>query len=451
MRLLHVADIHFRHPQCSTGMDPEQPYRTALVRHLSDRVDELGRVDVILVGGDIAYGGVADEYVAAKRWLKELADAAQCGLADVLVVPGNHDVDREVIRKQAAVRNAQAAIFNAPRQRKEQELLAQFLDSQAGTSLLAPIGAYNEFAAAFSCQLYSPGKLFWLQERPLGASLKLRIYGLTSTLLSGIGVPQNNDDTRDSLYLSRLQTVLDPLDGVVNAVLVHHPPDWFVDHDEVDDAVRGRAALHFFGHKHRQRIHRDPLGYVRLAAGAVSPDPNELGWEPGYNIVELHVKNEGDATYLDVTAHIYRWQTDPDRFVAKVAEDDRPVYAHRIKLARTRQRASPRSVDVESAEKNELAAAVVIDPPDDVEKVSSNADEEVAMSEPGTRNLVFRFWSLTSSQRREIALRLKLIDEVELELPEPERYGRALVAASKRGLLDQVAAEVQRMEGGHGG
>ena len=68
------------------------------------------------------------------------------------------------------------------------------------------------------------------------------------------------------------------------------------------------------------------------------------------------------------------------------------------------------------------------------------------MSDEGTRNLVFRFWSLTVSQRREIALLLGLIDEKELGLPEPERYGRALLRASERGVLDQVAHEVVQRE-----
>ena len=73
-------------------------------------------------------------------------------------------------------------------------------------------------------------------------------------------------------------------------------------------------------------------------------------------------------------------------------------------------------------------------------------DMEAAMGDEDTRNLVFRFWGLTVSQRREIALLLGLIDEKELELPEPERYGRALLRAGERSMLDQVAREVAQRE-----
>ena len=68
------------------------------------------------------------------------------------------------------------------------------------------------------------------------------------------------------------------------------------------------------------------------------------------------------------------------------------------------------------------------------------------MSDESTRNLVYRFWNLTVSQRRDIALNLGLINRDELKVPEPERYGRALLRAGERGLLDQVAREIAQRE-----
>lgn len=73
-------------------------------------------------------------------------------------------------------------------------------------------------------------------------------------------------------------------------------------------------------------------------------------------------------------------------------------------------------------------------------------DGEAAMGDPSTRNLVFRFWNLKSSERREIAVRLGLITEEELKLPEAERYGRALIRASERGQLDELALAVAQKE-----
>ncbi len=71
---------------------------------------------------------------------------------------------------------------------------------------------------------------------------------------------------------------------------------------------------------------------------------------------------------------------------------------------------------------------------------------EKAMSDEKTRNLVFRFWDLASSERREIATELGLLQDEEIRLPEAERYGRALVRASERGLLERVADEIEKKE-----
>lgn len=444
MLILHVADIHFRHPECATQMDPDRPYRTALIREVRERVVDLGPVDAILVGGDIAFRGIAEEYEIAIEWFTELAAAAGCTLSDVFVVPGNHDVNRDTIRRQATIRNAQRAIFSARPERRERELFVQLQDSNAGPSLFAALDAYNKFAARFNCQVYAPDKLFWHQERALGPMLRVRFYGLTSTLLSGAGAYLNEEDTRESLYLSPYQTAFDPLDGVVNVVLCHHPPDWFMDHDNVDDAINGRATLQLFGHKHRQRLHRD-MAYVRFSAGAVSPDRNEPGWEPGFNFIKLDDVSDAGGLFLNVTAHLLSWQTNPDRFRPKLTDDGQQFFTHRIRLRGVPHNSPPEVNPEQPAMRSggSMVSTAGLSP-----STTHRSDGEVAMSEPQTRNLVLRFWSLASSQRREIAQRLGLITEGDMKLPEPERYGRALLRANELGLLGKIADEVSRAEEG---
>jgi len=439
MLILQVADIHFRQPDCVSDMDPERPFRTALVNDVRRHVATMGPVSAVLVAGDIAYQGRSDEYDAALVWLTELTEVAGCTLNDVFVVPGNHDIDRSVIKNVLAVQNAQAAVSAAAAGRREREVMAQFRDEQVGHALLAPLEAYNRFAARFNCQVYAPDKLRWHQERTLAHEFRLRIYGLTSTLLSGIGAPQNREDTRLTLYLGPFQTAIDPLEGVVNLVMCHHPPDWFMDHDEIDDAIKSPAALHLFGHKHRQRIHRDAT-YVRFSAGAVNPERNEAGWEPGYNLVNISVAEEHGHAFLDVEAHLFCWQTSPDRFRPRIAEDDRPFFTHRIPLVRPRLSTRvPTSRPPTSPQSVSHAASPAVE--------STVVDAEVAMSEPHTRDLVFRFWNLASSQRREIAKKFDLIVDDEMKLAEPERYGRALLRARERGLLGAIATEIARLEG----
>ncbi len=432
MLLLNVSDIHFHHPICNSAMDPDRPFRTRLVQDVRTRCQELGPVGAMLVSGDIAYAGMKEEYDAAYVWLIELANACGCPLERIYVIPGNHDVNRGTAKDNMSVRNVHRAIAGAASHRREHELHSQFQHPETGRALMEPVAAYNDFAARFSCQVYTPEKLFWHQDLPLDDQANLRIYGLTSTLLSGA---DGQNDTRLSLYLSPLQTVLDPADGVVNLVMCHHPPDWFMDQDDVEDAVCGRAMLQFFGHKHRLRIHRD-THYVRFSAGAVNPDRNESGWEPGYNLVRLSIVNEGGERHLEVEAHLLVWQTNPEMFRPKMSGQNEPVYRHRMKLA------ASASIPHQHQNRHVTSAVVSSEPvPNEI------AEKETTMSDRDTRNLVLRFWDLASSQRREIALELGLLEKDEItQLPEPERYGRALSRAGERGLLERVAEEIEKRE-----
>jgi predicted phosphodiesterase len=432
MLLLNVSDIHFHHPICATQMDPDRPFRTRLIQDARTRSAELGHVDAILVSGDIAFAGLLEEYEEAYAWLVQLAHACSCPLERIYVIPGNHDVNRGTTRNNLSVRNVHRAIANATQNEREGELLAQFRHPDTGRALMESIAAYNVFAARFSCQVYTPDKLFWHQDLPLGNGRTLRIYGLTSTLLSGA---DGQNDLRMRLYLSPLQTALDPADGVVNLVMCHHPPDWLMDQDDVEDAVNGRATIQFFGHKHRTRIYRDPR-YIRFSAGAVNPERHLPGWEPGYNFVGLTVTEDDSHSYLNVEAHLLIWQTNPDLFRPKLTENHEPVYRQRMILPNL-----PVSLGASTASAGPSPTTAF---PGSSSVVT---EKETSMSDRDTRNLVLRFWDLTSSERREIALELGLLERDEItQLPEPERYGRALSRAGDRGLLERVAEEIEKRE-----
>ena len=410
-----------------------------MVQDVRDRVAELGSARAILVGGDIAFKGTPEEYKVARTWIEELASAAGCPLESIFVIPGNHDVDRTIILSTPTVQNAQAAIVRADRDQREGELQTQIHDTDTGRALLLPLAAYNDFAKPFACQVYLPEQLYWKQDLELEHGVVLRVYGLTSTLLSGTG---GLDDTRGSLYLSPLQTVLDPADDVVNLVLCHHPPDWLLDQDHAEDAICGRAAIHMFGHKHRQRITRE-RSYVRFSAGAVNPDRNEQGWKPGYNLVDVHVAGFGEERSVMIEAHLRQWQSHPEGFCPVPTQENEPVFRHSIRFP-GRYTNRPMTVPLGAAPARVLDTAAAVEAVLTVARPV--ADVEATMGDKNTRNLVFRFWNLHVSQRREITLRLGLISTEEINLPEAERYGRAFIRAGKRGEMDKLAQEVAQKE-----
>ena len=440
MLLLHVSDIHFRLPYCLTpDQDPNRPYRTLLLQDVRARVIELGSTaDAILIGGDIAFQGAQEEYQAAMDWFRELAHVAGCDLDRIFSVPGNHDVNRGITRSKPAVRNAQAAITRVDCTMREREFLTQIRDEHTACALISPLTEYNSFAKHFSCQVYLPDRLYWKQDLELEDGVTLRMHGLTSTLLSGLA---GKNDTRGDLYLSPLQTVFDPVDDVVNLILCHHPPDWLMDQDDVEDAINARSAIQMFGHKHRQRIIQDQ-GFVRFGAGAVNPDRNEKGWQPGYNLVDVQVKGSGDERRLIIDAHLMQWQSSPDQFRPKLTNDKEPVFRQSIRFPGM-QRDGRTAV---SAIAETASAMETLEKRRSAMFLGQDVDVEATMADKTTRDLVFRFWNLSVSQRREISLRLGLISADEIHIPEPQRYSRALIRAGKRGELEKLACEVAKKE-----
>lgn len=434
MLLLHISDIHFKSPQClNAATDPDRSIRTRIMLDLQTMCLTLGPVGSILIGGDVAFKADPDEYATALAWIEQLAAIVHCPIEMVFVVPGNHDVDRSSITRELSIQNAQLAITAAAPQNREWKLRQQLGDAVAGQALFKAHSAYNEFAARFDCQIY-PEKPFWRHELDIGEGVGLAIYGLTSTLLSG---QDGADDVQGTLYLSPLQTTLDPAPNKVNLALLHHPVDWLFDGDDVEDALVNRAALHLFGHKHRQRIVMANT-HVKISAGAANPSRSESPYEPGYNLIDLAVHGEGEDRSLHVAVHQRKYQSNPERFVAIENQRGQPVFRTAIPVP-----AAPDfplfALQPAASPAGSIEVVIPID-------AAEQPDAEVSLGLPDGRELLYRFWNLTSSQRRQIASTLGLLEQHEHALPEPERYRRALMAAAERRLMARVESEIQQME-----
>lgn len=428
MLLLNVSDIHFKYPRCVRGTDPDKPFRTQVIFDVRDMRESLGDVGAILVTGDIAATGIKEEYDAAYEWLMKLAAESGCRESRIYVVPGNHDVNRQDSVSDPTIASTQKTILLKPHHERERELEKHFEHPNSAQALLAPIAAYNDFAAKFSCQLWAPDQLYWTHTIPINDHTELKLHGLNSTLFSGIG---GENDRKPDLYLSPLQTVLNPEDDILNAVLCHHPPDWCSDCDQIENAVKERAVLHFFGHKHLQRID-EASRYVRFSAGAINPDRTEVGWEPGYNLVKLEIVEEDPRRYLAVEAHLRIFQTSPARFIARENTDGSKVFKHRVPIPKARRSRIHIAPEVTSC--TSTAAE------------QEKFDVEEIMSQERTLTLVQRFWKLGLSQRKEVMTLLELVTQEELALPESERYGKAWKRAGDSQKIEELAKEIEKRE-----
>ena len=89
---LHISDLHVR------GGDPydrDVALRT-LVKSVAEYRDRGRAPDVIFATGDIAHAGKPPEYEIAGKFFDDLLAAAKLDKSRLFVIPGNHDVDRDL-------------------------------------------------------------------------------------------------------------------------------------------------------------------------------------------------------------------------------------------------------------------------------------------------------------------------------------------------------------------
>ena len=375
MLILHLSDIHFRHPICNTDRDPDRPFRTRLIQDARERVKTLGSVDAILVGGDIAFAGKPEEYEAALKWMYDLADACGCDWTRIFVIPGNHDVDRDVIRKDLSVQNAQRAVVNAKSaDDKEWQLQRQLQHAETGPALLRPIGAYNEFASRFSGAIFAPERMFWKSDLPLGEGVTLRVYGLNSTILSGWRTPEGENDVEKNCTSSRSRPLWTRLTTFVNLVMCHHPPDWLIDGDRVADDVNGRAP------SISSAISIASASCATRSTSLFTPAPStrnvrrRIGGQDTTSSASRSAKTKPASRSSGIAAHLLEWQTSSEGF-KPIKDDDCDIHHADVRLRNVNPR--PRAAVA-------APATPAANPP--------TGGMEALMSEDRARSIVLRFW-----------------------------------------------------------
>lgn len=102
IRFLQISDIHFTDV---TGNDDE--YKLMKSKFLED-IEEckrlVGKVDRILICGDIAFAGMDNQYKEAQTFIDTVCEKTECD--DVLLAPDNHDKKRKVCKRARMMRDS---------------------------------------------------------------------------------------------------------------------------------------------------------------------------------------------------------------------------------------------------------------------------------------------------------------------------------------------------------
>ena len=285
VRVLHLSDLHFSKKRAWD----QDPVLAALARDVARLVDEGHAPDLVAITGDIADRGTPEEYALATRFLREQLLPA-CGLAGdrVLLVPGNHDVDRSSVKRVAQA--AQNDLLRA----ESQEAIAAILSDPAER---APLLRRHDAWLAFVDGLGAPHDElpWWSRSFSIGA-IDVHVAGLCSSWTAWC------DEDKGRLLVGRAQ-LHQVLEGAERAhlslALIHHPWDYLADFDasESREAIHRRCHVLLRGHLHKgegaARIRPDG-GSLELAAGASwggAQHPH------GYQLIALDPANS--------TAHVH--------------------------------------------------------------------------------------------------------------------------------------------------
>jgi predicted MPP superfamily phosphohydrolase len=281
---LHVSDLHF-------GAGPQSHRFNQEVITEEILKDVRGRrpwdPDFIFVTGDIAFSADPKQYEKADLWFRQLAEAAGVSPSVLRFVPGNHDVDRGLARKDSDTLTIIRGV-NAAKEKSPVALLDERLhDPTKRKTLQEKLKAYVRFVNDLVSDHPKSDKapLDWFQgveptpQRPG----RIWLIGLCS-----VWVSDEHDAERKLVVGERqLRMLKDVQEEDLVLLLSHHPPGWL--HPNAEDLLLERLAerahhVHLCGHVHAAAARslrglgmlRDSL---RLVAGA---GHGESSGEHGY-------------------------------------------------------------------------------------------------------------------------------------------------------------------------
>jgi hypothetical protein len=295
MRVLHVSDLHARE-------DPPNAQALLVEKFLEDieAREREARIDLILVSGDCAFDGRAPSLRVAREML--LDPLAQL-LPDrrIVLVPGNHDVERDGIERI-----------------QEQGMRDLFVTHDAVSELLP-----DEASARQALRRLQAWREFhdeWYRESP---PTELPLLGQAHTASCDgvqVGIAALNtawrcsgDDDHGRLLVGEQQlraAIAAISEFEIRLIVMHHPLEWLVDFDEALCRLKFEEArcFVFTGHDHKS----NPAAATSARGSAVYSRAGCLydsrEYANSYTLLELA------PAIKSAKALVRRWWPERDKF-----------------------------------------------------------------------------------------------------------------------------------------
>jgi len=420
LTFLHLSDIHFvKDLSGESAYDLDSGIRHAIEQDAERMLEHVGKVDGILISGDIAFAGKVQEYETARTWLTKLANIVKCDPGYVWCVPGNHDVDQSVQKALPLLLDTYRGLRAS--KKRDDDFKDRLQGTQSGGLMFQPLKNYHEhFGVIYGCPT-THSRPFWEDDLFLNDESILRIRGINSSIIS------SREDHREGgrLIVGGAQIQYMPQSNVAYMTLCHHPTSWLVDEDEVYAAMVAHSQLQLFGHKHSHR-HEKIKETLRLASGAVHPVRSEKEWDPRYYFLSLRVDVEGGLRQLVVRLFPRVWNKQSWTFTRDSGDFEGQYDTVRLLL--------PNWEAPSAAKKDSLAESTPTMP--------SGFDR---------KRLINRFMTLPFHSQLSIMSKFDLFTEDERKtIPDSELFLSCFRRAKDKNILDKVweAIDVESRKGG---
>jgi 3',5'-cyclic AMP phosphodiesterase CpdA len=315
---LHLSDLHVEtRKECVSrpARDQERCWKALAedIAELRTKEGNKGPVctpDFIVLSGDVVKRGVSEaSFKLAHTCVGRWCEAASVPADRVFVIPGNHDIDQELVPPHHIARDAnRPGLLDMARHDSHalREAVDEIWDSQpAMETIESKFANYRAFAERYAPVEWGPMHSWRMALEIEGA--KVQIIGLNSVWTGGAteldrpGMPVVGDAQREWLE----EASQDKAEPDVSFVLQHNPISYLHSVDSLAQSnwLDERDAVVLSGHLHQSELaeRRSVRGrHLELLGGALYVDYH---WHRGYSFGVLRMDEDKRRFTIGLRSH----------------------------------------------------------------------------------------------------------------------------------------------------
>ena len=290
---LHLSDFHLK----ESDKWSQDVVLKSLLTDISNRYSTGLPLDFIFITGDLAFSGKTEEYSLVEDFLCQLLANTGVTFDRLLIVPGNHDINR----------NVEVDAFTGARSRLlDTAEVDKFLGDEARRrTLFRRQSAFRDFANRL-CQKhrYSETSYQHFVQYDLHG-LSIAVLLIDSSWLSEGGQTDSHSILVGERQLIDLSSTLSEPALVIG--LMHHPMDWLApfEHTAIKHLAAEHCHLLFRGHVHEDSVETisQAGNHLKIFTAGASYESRLSANCYGYGVVDL-LTGEGECI-----VHKYRNDT----------------------------------------------------------------------------------------------------------------------------------------------